>query len=49
MIDEIIKEIFGETNLYKMDIWKDIGKYCKHGNNIFCDSCKKELENERQK
>jgi len=45
-IKDLIRKIFGEQNLYKMDMWKDAGKYCKHGNHVYCDKCKKELEEE---
>lgn len=43
-IERIIDKLFGEQNLYKMPL--DSAKYCKHGNNIYCDKCKKELEKE---
>lgn len=43
-IAKIIKESIGEQNLYKMDLWKDVGKSCRHGATAFCNPCMKELE-----
>ncbi len=41
---QIIDELIGVKNLYKIDPWTDPNGVCKHNNSVFCEKCAKELE-----
>jgi hypothetical protein len=46
-IKKIINKIFGEQNLYKINLWNHPNKKCRHNNSIFCMNCKKDIEDEK--
>lgn len=45
-VEQMVRKSIGETNLYKIDPWKDPNKACKHNNSVFCVKCREELEKE---
>lgn len=45
-LDEAIKRIFGEQNLYKIDRFKYPDKRCRHNEIAYCVKCRDEIDNE---
>lgn len=45
-VNEIIDELFGEQNLYKIDRWEHPDKKCKHNQEFVCKKCADEIKEE---